>query len=454
MVHGSRSSTFLINAAFAAALAAQLACEHAVTDDASAAAIALASPSNDSAIRAGDDTFLVSITPGTRLEERDGETVVLVKGSANRDLADAFSFVPDDAFGRARVTGRRSFEVALAIGHELNTVLSGLPLFVRLDARREAIGSRTVRLDFGLALSSFSGPRSLFVIEEINDVYANGDVGYRGHVVTSSVTLDGVTVGGQAARIIATSDGTAAYEASYGAVEAALLSADRRPVRVTGLDSSGRRVTKSADIAVVVNGVDLTNDDPYAVWPRPTCDADTQACVEAGGDLGACGDYRVVQSCVLAQARCEDESPPFALTPFDAHGALAEAIAAFNAGCPNGFSWCAIHSVETFTVPACLPATPTLDDVFAVLDEREVQRAETTSQRAAFESFSLFEYSTGGPGFVRAIDVVTGGGPFEGSFSSQPGSCHNCTEYVDDVVMLFHESGVVIRIQGSHGYDS
>src|SRR4051812_46861293 len=53
-----------------------------------------------------------------------------LSGTTNRDLDGVMSFVPDDVFGEALLTGKRSFTVSLNDDNELNSVLSGLRLLV------------------------------------------------------------------------------------------------------------------------------------------------------------------------------------------------------------------------------------------------------------------------------------------------------------------------------------
>src|SRR5439155_13122333 len=53
-----------------------------------------------------------------------------VSGSTNRDLDSIMSFVPDDVFGEALLTGKRTFTVSLNDDSEINSVLSGIRLLV------------------------------------------------------------------------------------------------------------------------------------------------------------------------------------------------------------------------------------------------------------------------------------------------------------------------------------
>src|SRR5687768_8509167 len=82
-------------------------------------------------VRAADMTLWVDAA--VRIGPRDGEVVVELLGRTSRNLTGAFAWVPDDRFGEAALIGPRSFAVRLRAGHELDSILSGLPLFVGLD---------------------------------------------------------------------------------------------------------------------------------------------------------------------------------------------------------------------------------------------------------------------------------------------------------------------------------
>ncbi len=83
-------------------------------------------------VRATGGGLTVTFKPVLVARVENNQKVWVMEGTASRDLSEAFSFVPDDGFGEARLTGARTFEVVLVDGSELNTILSGLKLLVKL----------------------------------------------------------------------------------------------------------------------------------------------------------------------------------------------------------------------------------------------------------------------------------------------------------------------------------
>ncbi|HSN99836.1 MAG TPA: hypothetical protein VLS89_16180, partial [Candidatus Nanopelagicales bacterium] len=84
-------------------------------------------------IYATEGTLDLSFETLGTFEQRDGVRALILRATANRYLKSVFSFVPDDAFGQANIISERRLEVVIHEGHELNTLMSGLPLFVSVE---------------------------------------------------------------------------------------------------------------------------------------------------------------------------------------------------------------------------------------------------------------------------------------------------------------------------------
>ncbi len=222
----------------------------------------------------------------------------IVEGRASRNLAEVFSFVPDDAFAEAAITGKRTFTLTFRDGHELNTMLSGLPLFVKVTPVTGAPATAAVWLQPELA--RISGSTKINLHSAIEPVWVGGELAYRGVATTTNgwaglaVTVSGGVAPTVRARTARTSELDWAFD---GLLASADASSDR--VRVTA-SRQGVVVEKTAAIDFAVQRLALTRRDPYEVWQRD-CDDDVRACLialpDGAVDAGDCGSYREVQAC-------------------------------------------------------------------------------------------------------------------------------------------------------------
>lgn len=378
---------------------------------------------------------------------REGDTwVVRLRGRTSRNLSGALSFVPDDAFAEARVVGPRSFELVVRAGHELNSLLSGLPLLVRLDTSDG--GSLTARVVLGLRWSSFRGSSAVRVDERVWPVAVRGIDGptYRTGVHATGNT---VIVQGATAAIAQTGARDFTADLRYADVEQLLTAR----TRVAFQARSG--AAKSAVLEVFPALLDTTLLDPYDAWPvTETCTPELYTCAnDTSSDLADCGPYRVVQRCLSADACEVFETAPLSARPLDLSFVWAGAAREFEASCARGGTWCSLSSIQAFLVPACLatPATAT-----ELADLLELGTGGAVLDRAGLVATPYFSdtYSAGGPALFTAIDEYMGGGPVEAWYTSQPGSCHNCTSF-DDVLLLWYPTASwVVVVRGTHGYDS
>jgi hypothetical protein len=284
----------------------------------------------------------VLVARGTGAQRR-----FVIEGSASRDLEGAFSFVPDDAFGEAQVTGPRSFEVALADGSELNSIASGLRLLVNLTPRG-ATRPITAGIELTPRFTSIRGSTRIALSPpEVRPVYARGGLTYRGRVRVASGTLTAVTgADGVALPTQATSTaGLSEVDFSYDALSRSLGGT----VTATARSIDGQPRTKTATLAVTVSAVALTTDDPYQVWPPTRCPTEVRTCLNAtpvgATDFGACGSYREVSACGLP-----NQVPALFASPDDLT-ALTQALAALQvpAGKTVTFSAYGLQSTRNVT---------------------------------------------------------------------------------------------------------
>ncbi|HTM19340.1 MAG TPA: hypothetical protein VL172_02495, partial [Kofleriaceae bacterium] len=153
----------------------------------------------DGQLRAHVTGMTVWLDPQVTREQRDGTTVLTMRGTSSVALDEVFGFVPDDPFGEATLLSPTRFEVMLNEGHEANTMLSGLPLFVRLHPQAGGDGA-TAALWLRPRFTGFSGSSSVWVDAALAPVWVGGQVIYRARAGTSS-GYDALWVTGPAAAL-------------------------------------------------------------------------------------------------------------------------------------------------------------------------------------------------------------------------------------------------------------
>jgi hypothetical protein len=409
----------------------------------------------------------LTIQGAARFESRNGQRVLVVTGSANRDLESAFSWVPDDAFGETTLLTKRKLEIVLRDGHEINSILSGLPINLSLTAKTGQTKEAYARIALAPAFARFTGSSSLQIDKPIRPIFidsAENNLRYRGQVsATSPIAEMSVFTDDNSGPVIARVDAdTFRFDWEYAAFA---LAADphTEAVHFSAELENGKTRTKHADIDVLVTSVDLTTDDPYEAWPTPPCEEAVYWCVVGARqngqtDLGDCGDYREVSRCAYA-THCEYEGPvSFALEPFDATDEIEPAQTAYNQACNKGGTWCSAGSIAASNVPECLAEPATLEQVLDYLQstDQDFLAGGAFVDRAGLEGSTFFSsgYSSGGPGLLLAIDVTTGGGEVQAYLATSEVPCHNCTDFADYAVLFYPLSQTVVVIKGSHGYDS
>jgi hypothetical protein len=252
------------------------------------------------------DNELSFETLGT-FEVRNGVRSLIIRATANRYLSDVYSFVPDDIFGTASIISERRFEIALAEGHELNTVLSGLPLFVSVHTNTGTPRSYTARIVIAPRFFDFRGSTGIWIQEEVNPLYVvqgNTNLLYRGRASANSDWLSVIAPDG-----MPSVNGRPNYRLDWG-YPGIYQAIDPHTVPFTfsaGADN-GVEMEKTARLVARVTEFALTDGDAYDVWPTPPCDPAVYTCSHSAPtgttDFGHCGTYRQVLRCSYASA-CE-----------------------------------------------------------------------------------------------------------------------------------------------------
>ena len=410
-------------------------------------------------IYASEGTLDLSFETLGTFEERDGVRALILRATANRYLKSVFSFVPDDAFGQANIISERRLEVVIHEGHELNTVLSGLPLFVSVETFTGSPTQYTARVEVSTRFYDFLGSSSIWIDSAVQPFYAiNGtdNIVYRGSADALGGGLTVTALDGAPAAFAVDAD-TYRLDWSYADLHAAIDPHTER-LTFTSTGSDGTTATKSSRLVARVIGLALTSADPYQVWPTPACEPAVFACYEsqpAGTtDFAACGSYRQVQRCVSADA-CDVLLEPLSLTSIDA-SSLEPARAAWNQG-SSGYNWRNLQPIAAFDTPEC-PAEPVtivnvMDEIAATDQNQAPVEYGTFTDRNGL-SASTFFGSSGGSNLLAAIDAFAGGGDIEAWLYSEQVPCHNCTDFVTRAVLVYPQSGVVLVLDGNYGYDS
>lgn len=259
--------------------------------------VADADASGRVSVRAG--VLTLTFAGAGRFETRDGERTFVVTGTASRNLEQIRSFVPDDAFGQTTLTGPRTFEIALRGGHEINSILSGLPLGLSIVTQNGSPSKYEAAVSLGARLVAADAPQ-LHLVPEVRPVFAGPEADplrYRARLeltsTPTSVTVAGATVSRRSAR---------RYDIdwTYGALAASFGGA---PLKIAAKLPSGTS-TLTANAALSVTRLGLTTKTLEQAWPV-TCQSSVRSCIsrQRAPSLAECGSYRDVQ-------QCKDADPP------------------------------------------------------------------------------------------------------------------------------------------------
>ncbi|MBJ6762220.1 hypothetical protein JGU66_15715 [Myxococcaceae bacterium JPH2] len=400
-------------------------------------------------------------TLGT-FEQRDGVRALVLRATANRYVNSVLSFVPDDAFGDAHVISERRFEIVLHEGHELNSVLSGLPLFILINTFTGTPTQYTARIEVAPQFYDFRGDDSIWVDSTVTPYYVrNGtnDIDYRG---SAGVLADGLTVTAPdgAPAVSRVDADTFQLDWSYTALHQA-IDPHTVPLTFTAALPGGATASKTARLVARVVSLALTTGDAYDVWPEPGCQQPVYDCVHAQPagtvDFSACGKYRQVTSCLYVSACQVNPLPPLTLSPIDG-SSLEPARTAWNAGSNNG-AWHSLNAMTTYSTPSCFADPTPIQTIMAKLAENQGQppiEDGTFTNRAGLSQSVFFtqNYYGDGAALLAALDAFGGGGEVQAWISTQPESCQNCHQFGAWAVLYYPASHKVIVLSGHYGYDS
>jgi len=249
-----------------------------------------ADASTELAVRATSLTVWMRPVATTRLE--DGRAAYVLRGRASKNLDAVFPYIADDGFAAARTLSARTFEITLDGGHEINSMLSGLRLFLELDVAGSST-RYTIAIRLAPRFARFAGDGSIYVLAAIRPVMVEGGLVYRGRTRTNGGEL---TVSGATAGIRATGSSTlwnvdASFDTLFGAHTFALV-------------RDGTTATKTAEVDAAIAELGITTGDPQMVWADSwdyECAAEVAACLAAlppgTTDFESCGGYRDVSRC-------------------------------------------------------------------------------------------------------------------------------------------------------------
>ncbi|MEJ7731235.1 MAG: hypothetical protein WKG00_18715 [Polyangiaceae bacterium] len=440
-----------------------------VTDDATAAG----TPKRV----ASSGALTLTVYEKAAFETRDGKRVLVLDATASRDLYDVHSWVPDDAFGRIEMVTLRKFEIILETGHELNTIASGLPLFIDIHTVKGTPDHYTAKLDLGVRLARFTGSNEVWLGAQVRPVWASDGVDYlryRGTAHTDEAASLTAFANDGAPLVAALTPIDFQFDWKYPELQ---LAADPPSEKVSfkATFEAGGTATKKAGLDLYASGLALTSEDPWEAFPTK-CDLDVYACVQAGEangatDFGHCGTYREVSRCMYTDGGCDLYDPePLSLSQIDS-SPLAAPAAAWDAACVSGYSWCSMTAPVAYEVPQCIDGGATMAQVLeqlALIDQNHPGQGwdgvvHDRDALATSTHFAAF-WSPEGPALLQAIDAFVGDdisngepgtpGYVQGAVLSEQISCHNCTEAHDRTVLYYPSEARVIVLDGTHGYDS
>jgi hypothetical protein len=171
-----------------------------------------------------------------------------------------------------------------------------------------------------------------------------------------------------------------------------------------------------------------------------------------GGPLDGRRDRRGDQP---ASASCKDIE--MLGLPVIAAPTLIAAMATFNSGCKTGSTFCQLQQARAYQVPACFAGAPTLLGVLPHVLEQGDQEAQDWQQlsSAGVQSTFFFSttYSTNGPALLQAVNSFGGATTPAGLFVEGEVPCQNCTKRQSAMVLLY-PTRMVVRLDGTYGYDS
>jgi len=190
-------------------------------------------------------------------------------------------------------------------GHEINTLLSGLPIFVSIDTKTGTPSRYTARIQLATRLTSFQGSSKLHPSSVVDPVYVRDEdnpLRYRGRIGADQPGTSLVVHTDESADPLVSALGDSEWQFDWTYDGLALAAFPKADGVVFDAALSGGTVTKRASFEHRVLRVAFTTKDPATTWPTPGCETGVLSCIQAtsGDDLGACGSYREVSRCMSA----------------------------------------------------------------------------------------------------------------------------------------------------------
>lgn len=394
-------------------------------------------------VRAGDLTLWTQ--PSLAPETRSGQRVWVLRGRTSRNLVSISSWVPDDAFGHARVLSKRTFEVTLDDGHELNSILSGLPLFLDVEVATGTPRHHAAALWIEARLDRFTGSRAIWLDRALPPVHVGGDepLRYRNRAIVSGAqgSLAVRTPAGAAPVVTALADGAFTIDFTYDELAGALGADRARSVWDAGT------VQKRAGIGVAVSALGLSNLDGATAWPHEPCLPEVWACMQAAGaDPSACGTYRQVQHCVFEPPSCGDADGIPVLTSREPGPEVTAVLDAARGQLPDGRS---IGLVVGAAHTPCADGAPAIGAVNDGL-VRSFQWQEQWSNAGALDPTELEAILAN----YHLEALLPAARTWAGSETMVPGlvktefmGAPSAMTWIDFVVFYFPETGSLLAVQ-------
>lgn len=407
-------------------------------------------------VRAAEMTLWVDVVAEV---SREGEVAaVTLRGRTSRTLTFAQAWVPDDPFGETSLVGARSFEVRLRGGHEINSVLSGMPLFVALEVASGPHRRYDARIEVAPVLRDFRGYPEIWIDAFVQPVFVGGGdpLRYRAAV---ELGLEDVTIlDGGSPDLVPLGVTRTGVDFRYADVDEVLLAGRR-----VGFQNDEGDV-KTARLGAATRRIGLTIEDPREVWPE-ACDEVVSGCVAAavyGPELAACGSYREVTRCAMGEL-CELMGrSALSLAEVQLQWGYNRGVDAFVDGCPSGGSWCRLDGIQSYAAPECLEAPADLAgvvDAIGALDPAlgtgRFPEGEALD-RDGLRATPIFSdsYSPGGPLLFEQIEALMDGAEVEGWYLREDVPCPNCTDFQDTIVLWYPEALRAVYLRAGHGFDS
>ncbi len=239
-------------------------------------------------VRAGNLTLWIE--PDATFAVEDGEPILTVRGRTSRNLAEVSSWVPDDAFGEVEQTGPRTIVLRLRGGHEINSILSGLPIFLAFETVWGAVHHHEARLVLSPRLSAVQGD-GFHLDDFIRPIFVRDDTDPLRYRLGVTYEVGPVSASPGAPAVSDDTDDIVAIDWTYAGFEEVLAQG------AVTVEAGPDGASQTSIVAVRAIDLGMTIEDPRDVWPSPTCTDLVAECVAATDDLGDCGDYRDVAPC-------------------------------------------------------------------------------------------------------------------------------------------------------------